>query len=404
MLDALTDAAALGSLTVDSMPSNKKHHFVPRFYLRRFSPDGASINLYNIPSSRKVLCANLKNQACRDYFYGKELVVEHAIGSLEAEAATVLRKIDEYQSLPPPFSPDHVMLVHHLVMQQARTEYEAEAMNEINDAMVQRFLGPEMAAKGIDLTKFKVNLAEPAAVAVSIASRISPLAMDLHYKLLIDQTGQGFITSDNPVVACNPLLSFRTFGSNCGLASKGLQLYFPIDPKKLIVFYDGAVYRVGPSDGIAIKITNPADIHAINTLQMVSASENIYFNGENLDVAALHRKAKPHFRTRKTRFRVMNEKDTPSDRTEIIASSREDVRTNLSLTFVSLRTAMKKWREIARRQRVQPAAEVRNAPLVEAFREFEEEVRQGRSQPTDFLQGLVEAHRRRYRSDPEPSD
>jgi len=283
------------------MPANKKHHFVPRFYLRRFSPDGSSINLYNIPTSRRVLCANLKNQACRDYFYGKELVVEHAIAGLEAEAATVFRKIDEYKGLPPPFSPDHVTLVHHLVMQQARTEYEAEAMNEINDAMVQRFMGPMMAEKGIDLTKFKVNLAEPAAVAVAIASRISPLAMDLHYKLLIDETGQGFITSDNPVVACNPLLSFRNFGSNCGLASKGLQLYFPIDPQKLILFYDGTTYRVGTNDGIVVKTTNPADVHAFNTLQMVAASANIYFRREALEIAALHRKAKPYFRTRKTR-------------------------------------------------------------------------------------------------------
>jgi hypothetical protein len=112
------------------MPSNKKHHFVPRFYLRRFSADGVSVNLYNIPSRRRIFRANLKNQAYRDYFYGKQLDVEHAIAGLEAEAAGVLRKIDEYQSLPPPFSPDHVALVTHLVMQQARTEYEAEARGD----------------------------------------------------------------------------------------------------------------------------------------------------------------------------------------------------------------------------------------------------------------------------------
>jgi hypothetical protein len=246
-------------------------------------------------------------------------------------------------------------------------------------------------------------LAEPAAVAVAIASRISPLAMDLHYKLLIDETGEGFITSDNPVVACNPLLSFRNFGSNCGLASKGLQLYFPIDPKKLIVFYDGAAYRVGTNEGIVVKITNPADIHALNTLQMVAASANIYFRREALEIAALHRKAKPYFRTRKTRVQIVNRKDTPSERSEIVASSREDVRTNLSLSFVSLRTSMKKWRDVARRQRMQPGAEVRNPDLVEAFREFEEDVRQGRSQPTDFLRGLIEAHMRGRETDSEPT-
>lgn len=325
--------------------------------------------------------------------------MEHAIAGLEAEAAAVLRKIDECQSLPPPLSPDHVTLVTHLVMQQPRTQYEAEALNEINNAMMQRIMGPAMAAEGIDLSKYRVNLAEPAAFAVAIASRIAPLALDLHYKLLIDRTGEGFITSDNPVIACNPLLSFRTFGSNCGVASKGLQIYFPIDPLKLILFYDGEAYRVGPNDSIVVNVTSPADIHAINTLQMVAAGANIYFRGEHLEIAALHRKAKPYFRSRKARFRVLTEKDTPSERSEILASSREDVRTNLSLTFMAVRTAMRRWREAATRQRLQPAAEVRNPPLVEAFREFEEEVKNGRSQPTDFLQGMIEAATR-HRQDP----
>lgn len=62
---------------------------------------------------------------------------------------------------------------------------------------------------------------------------------------------------------------------------------------------------------------------------------------------------------------------------------------------MSLRTAMKKWRETARRQRLQPAAEVRNPALVGAFEEFEKDVREARAQPTDFLQGLVEAAARR---------
>lgn len=94
----------------------------------------------------------------------------------------------------------------------------------------------------------------------------------MHYRLLVDQTGEGFVTSDNPVVANNQLLSFRTFGSNCGIAAKGLQLYFPIDPRKLIVFYDGAVYRVGSGDNIVVNVTSPADTYGINTLQVVGAS------------------------------------------------------------------------------------------------------------------------------------
>src|ERR1700761_6954191 len=50
------------------MPDNKKHHFVPKFYLTRFSDDGKSINAYVLKSSKKVLSANLANQCYRDYF------------------------------------------------------------------------------------------------------------------------------------------------------------------------------------------------------------------------------------------------------------------------------------------------------------------------------------------------
>src|SRR6476660_7461177 len=98
------------------MPANKKHHFVPRFYLRRFSPDGKSINLYNIPSRRRILHANLRNQCYRDYFYGKLPVIENAVAGIEAEAAEVFRKIDQFQSLPPPFSTDHITLLTYIVM------------------------------------------------------------------------------------------------------------------------------------------------------------------------------------------------------------------------------------------------------------------------------------------------
>jgi hypothetical protein len=331
-------------------------------------------------------------------------VVEHAVAGVEAEAAEVFRNIDRYQSLPPPFSPDHVTLLTYVVMQQARTEHEAEALNEINNAMMQRIMGPKLAAEGIDLSKFKVNLAEPGAVSVGLASRISPLAFDLHYKLLVDRTGEGFVTSDNPVVACNPLLSFRKFGSNCGIASKGLQLYFPSDPAKLIMLYDGRAYRVGSNDEVVVNITNPADIHALNTLQMCSANANIYFLGNHLDVEALHRKAKPYLRTRKSRFSVLSSREGEgSHRSEILASSREDVRTNLSLTFVSVRTAMKKWRDVTRRQKLQPAAEVRNPGIVEAFREFDKEVREGRSAPTEFLQHMIETYAR-LSTENRPSD
>jgi len=62
---------------------NKKHHYVPLFYLKRFSPDGKSINLYNLRSTRTIYKAKLKNQCYSDYFYGKEPDIEHALAGLD---------------------------------------------------------------------------------------------------------------------------------------------------------------------------------------------------------------------------------------------------------------------------------------------------------------------------------
>jgi hypothetical protein len=75
------------------MAQNKKYHYVPRFYLKRLSSDGKSINLWNLPNRREVLNANLKNQCYRNYFYGKEREVETALGEVEGDVARLFQVI-----------------------------------------------------------------------------------------------------------------------------------------------------------------------------------------------------------------------------------------------------------------------------------------------------------------------
>jgi len=84
------------------MAKNKKQHYVSRFYLKRFSKNKKSISLYNLKSERKFDEAKLKTQAYRDYFYGKDLVLEGLLGDIEKDAAYLFRQIDELGSLPPP--------------------------------------------------------------------------------------------------------------------------------------------------------------------------------------------------------------------------------------------------------------------------------------------------------------
>jgi hypothetical protein len=373
------------------VPANKRHHYVPAFYLRRFSTDGNSINLYNIPSSRRVLRASLRRQCYRNYMYGADPTLERMLAGAEAEIARLFREIDTHQNVPPPLSEAHGALALHFAMQESRTRYAAEAVDEIHDRLVQRIMGPAMAAKGIDLSKFTIGFKDPALVSMGIAIEAFPLLLDLAYKLLINRTTEEFVTSDNPVVSYNQLLSFRTFGSYCGLASKGLQMFLPLDPEKMIVLFDPVAYRVGPDHRNVVEVTSPQDVYALNTLQACAASANVYFRGDALDTTALHRKAAPFLRQEKTNFHVFRKPSAdPEHREEIIASSRADVRTNLSLSFLTLRKFAKRWRDATRRRKSQPGAEVRSQQLVDAYMEFRKEVKNGKYRPSEFLRFAAE--------------
>lgn len=371
------------------MPNNKKHHYVPRFYLKRFSADGKSIHLYNLKSGRTVHHANLSNQCYRDYFYGRDQKVEHALGESEGMAADLFRAVDEVGVLPPNGTHGFFLFVIYLAMQSARTTHSAEVVNEMSNAFMQHMLGPEAEARGWDLSKVKIGIKDPAVFALQAALEGYPLLLDLECKLLLSAGGQQFVTSDNPIVMYNQFFFFRTFVSNTGMPSKGLQIFFPLGPGKVAFLYDADVYRVGNRKQSVIEIRDPRDLHEINALQMCSASANVYFSDKDANLDALYAKAKPFLRQRKSNFRVFPGETTPEGRSEYLATSQEDVRTNLSLSFVRVRKSAKRWRDAFREQREQPAVVVRDRKIMDAHREFFDRVRKGELQPSQFFEFLA---------------
>lgn len=105
------------------------------------------------------------------------------------------------------------------------------------------------------------------------------------------------------------------FGSNTGVASKGLQIFVPLDPEKMVLLYDSDVYSVGTTNKKAVvEITTPTDIYGLNTLQMCSADENIYFRNKDINPGALHRKARPFLYKRKVNCGVFRKEETGEER------------------------------------------------------------------------------------------
>lgn len=367
------------------MPQNKKHHYVPKFYLKRFSKNGKSICLYNIKRKLKIASANLKNQCYKDYFYGKDLTIEHALGITETAVSAILSKVDLLGILPPPGSPDYLILILYILMQYGRTIYAADLLDEMTDKMMKQIYGPMAKAKGIDLSKINIGLTNVSQYALALITQAYPLVLDLAYKLLRNCTEEKLITCDNPVVLYNQFLSFRKGGSNTGFPSKGLQIFFPLDSKKIMLLYDPVIYRVGSDRKIVIDVNYNKDIYNLNALQMCSAFENIYFEDDTYNTEALHRKALPFMRNKKTDLKVFPQYENDGRKSELLMTSREDIRTNLSISFVTIRKSAKKWRDSFKKKRLQPAVIVRNKQLCDDHMKFMDELKKGNYGPVDFF-------------------
>lgn len=371
------------------MAKNKRQHFVPRFYLRRYSKDGKSINIWNIRRQLKIVNANLKNQCYRDYFYGRDPIVEQTLSTVEGSAAQVLRSIGDTSRPPSPGSADHQFLVLYILMQHARTLHMADELNAMTDDLAKHLVRGTKAFEGIDLSEFRVGLEEPARDALSIATSCYPLLFDLSYKVLVNRTDTEFVTSDNPVVLYNQLMSFRRDLSNTGFSAKGLQIFLPVDPNHVILLYDTNVYRVGNSKRNVVYVNRKHEVDQLNVLQICSASENIYFRDEDLDAKYLHNTGMNFRNENKSDFQVLQiDRSAKGEPRELVRSSKIDININLSLSFLNIKYGAKKWRSALRKKPVQPVSVIRNERLMDAFERFQAQVRKGKYTHGQFFEFL----------------
>jgi hypothetical protein len=376
------------------MADNKRHHYVPRFYLERFSLDEKRLNLHNLRTNRTIYNASLKNQCYRNYFYGQKSHVEHALAVIEGNAATLFNGIDKMGCLPSPKSLEHLAMVLYILTQYARTLYTAQATNEQTDKLMKHLAGPKAEAEGIDLNDITIQINDPASYALNIAIPLYPILLDMDYKLLLNLSGEQIITSDNPVVLYNQFFSFRQDVSNTGVGCKGLQIFFPLDHEKLIMLYDHDVYGVGSPNKGVIKIMDRQDVYSLNTLQMCSASENVYFRDSAIDIAALRKKANPFLRNHKVNLDLLSKEKIDSGHSELITIFYEDIRTNLSLSFVRITKSAKRWREEFCKATSRPAVIARNQKLCNDNEEFIKLVNKGEYKPLDFYRYLEDKYKR----------
>jgi hypothetical protein len=177
------------------MAINKNQHFVPRGYLRQFTIDGAdsAINLYNIDRDKFVACAPVRSQCSRDYFYGKNPLLEKAIQTMERSYGAAVSKI---------LQPGYVLTDGHCtlrklfwLLQYLRTEAVSKRAIEMSEAMA-LVVDP-------DDTGFRMQIREAVQIAMRTFAKSTSVVSDLKVCLIRNRSGVPFVTSADPAMLTN---------------------------------------------------------------------------------------------------------------------------------------------------------------------------------------------------------
>jgi len=373
------------------MPEKKNQHFVPRFYLKKFSLQSQEerIGVFNISSLKLIESANLYEQASKNYFYGRDLKIENSLQQLETESAKIINSIIDKQTLPLVDSRDHQMLLMFIIVLSGRTVYAAEMIDEVVEKYKETVSSIDSNALPESERNIDLTLTDAIQVSLKIVVSYFPIVRDLCWKLIINETEQPFITSDHPVVLYNQFLEPRkTYGSNVGLACKGLEIFLPLSPKFTLILFDKNVYRVGTRNKTRIKVDSPADIAALNLLQYINANKNIYFNEDfsEKQVQELLNSANRYRRETKANWDKYPSKVENETKNILLHLYGSDVKCSLKLSFISI---TKKAKSYILGQKV---THVRNEQLCRLHEKFLELVDKGLCDPGNFY-GFVDAYK-----------
>lgn len=260
----------------------KNQHYIPKFYLRNFSIElnNNQIGLFNIFSGLYVEKGKLKTQGCKNYYYGEDGILEDMLSNIEGYLATEIREIINRFELPRKGSNGHENLLHFIALMDLRNPTLIDYIRNTTDLLRDRLLDIH---KDTDVNSLVPDISHEEAIGISLSNLVEVVKnlRDLDFKLLINETEYPFITSDFPIVKYNQFLEKKKFPhGKTGYGNIGLQIFIPISPKLIILFYDAKIYKVGFKNQRNLSIKSKNDINNLNVLQFLNSYNIVYFNNE----------------------------------------------------------------------------------------------------------------------------
>ena len=246
------------------MSDRANQHIVPQFYFRNFTGGSRAIHLLQKSRNRIILNAGIRGQCARHKFYGPRQL-EGLLSQLESRHSRAIRDAIAFawQSGSQFTTRTLSHLWEAVLLQRARTEIEIEKHFPAMEAFaLEAFKNHLRYAPGIEdrerliapIEKGQVRLVESSAASVwryiSVALENVILLSDLDFHIIRNHSGLPFVFGDAPVVLCNTYYQNVKSRGVLGLQTPGLQIFFPLDSRTLLMLLDEKVYSGAYFDSI----------------------------------------------------------------------------------------------------------------------------------------------------------
>lgn len=193
-----------------------------------------STKIFSFSTSKKSKVGVAAERANYDFeFQGVHLTLEPALSSLETKAAEVTAQVIAAQALPPAWHEEKAILASFMAVQLVRTKAAIATFDDLSSRMEGFFRAegaPEEFFQPDPLVGSKENArkAHYAAIITNASRDWAPLLLQKVWHLIKTTDDTPFFMGDHPVVRFNDP---NAQGSGkLGLASAGVQLYFPLSP------------------------------------------------------------------------------------------------------------------------------------------------------------------------------
>lgn len=265
------------------MTKKKRHHYIPRFYLKRFSVnnEGKFLGLYNLNNRKFIKNAPVKSQAYENFLYGEDDEIENALADLEGKVAQMFYYWTEEKLLyPPPLESNGFKVFQRFLLYQIfRTpkmgKQLLDSLNVTAEKMLREFK-PNL------WEQFKGHRIENDSIvlfALLHSAGKENLLDHLEFKFIVNLSDLPFITSDSPVILYNQLLEKTdSYVGATALVTKGLQIFYPIHPRLMICLFDSQVYECDKESINCTSTEDIRDIHQLNALQYINCNSQLFFD------------------------------------------------------------------------------------------------------------------------------